>query len=107
MFQTIYEPEKVMICPFDGCDTAGVYVGFLDAMRLVTDELDWRVDKTSEMTLVPYKELSLSEIKDQVRKKTGENIITVIVNRPLSGIIYQYGNHGDLWEQVGVLCGYA
>lgn len=33
--------------------------------------------------------------------------ITVIVEYPLAGKVYSYGNHGHFWEEVGTICGYA
>ena len=33
--------------------------------------------------------------------------ITVIVEYPLAGKVYSYGNHGHFWEDVGTICGYA
>lgn len=31
----------------------------------------------------------------------------VVVEDPLAGVVYRYGNHGDTWEQVGKTIGYA
>lgn len=112
--QTSYAPrvvkdsDEVSVCVFDGVTVSGVYVGFVDNMKPVTDELTWRVDEeASRMTIVPFKELTLKEIRDQVNSIFGNMPIVVIVNSPLSGRIYSHGNHGDYWEQIGVLSGYA
>ena len=104
----IDDPECVNICVFDGVRASGVYVGFPDSMRLITTELTWRTDKEAqEMTLAAFKELTLKEISDQVMERYKSATIVVIVNDPLHGEIYEYGNHGDYWEQIGVLSGYA
>lgn len=45
---------------------------------------------------------SLADIKTH----KGESV-TVIAESPLDGAVYQYGNHGEYWEQIGEVCGYA
>ena len=47
-------------------------------------------------------DVPLSKIKARKGSK-----ITVIAESPLHGEIYRYGNHGDYWEQIGEVCGYA
>ena len=104
----IENPEEINVCVFDGVTCSGVYVGFPDSMRLITTELKWRVDETtSEMVLIPCKELTLKEISDQVIEKYKSATVVVIINGLLHGEVYEYGNHGDYWEQIGVLSGYA
>lgn len=46
---------------------------------------------------------------DDIEKDFGGNddLIIVIVEEPLKGAIYEYGNHGDYWELQGVTKGYA
>lgn len=36
-----------------------------------------------------------------------KGVITVLAERPLDGTVYRYGNHGDCWECIGKLVGYA
>lgn len=43
---------------------------------------------------------------DNIETK-GANYITVIAESPLHGEIYRYHNHGEYWEQIGTVCGYA
>ncbi|MDE6102819.1 MAG: hypothetical protein K2F73_07595 [Ruminococcus sp.] len=51
--------------------------------------------------------LTLDEIYRQLSEKTDE-MITVVVERPLNGVIYQCGNCGDgIWVQHGTTRGYA
>lgn len=33
--------------------------------------------------------------------------IKVLVENPLEGAVYCYGNHGKFWEKTGITCGYA
>jgi len=33
--------------------------------------------------------------------------LMVIKESPLDGAIYRYGNHGESWEKIGEICGYA
>ncbi len=104
----IEAPEKAEICRFNGVVESSVYVGGLSGLMLATGDLEWRYDKeASKMCLVPYQTLTLSEISDQLCGKHKRPLIWVIVDEPLQGKIYEYGNHGDMWEQVGELCGYA
>ena len=100
----ITNPEEFEICPFDGVDVSRVYVGGVTELERVI--LTWRIDKErSEMMGIKYYVLTLKEIADRLREKT--DLITVIVQRPLSGEIYQWGNYGDEWWQIGELDGYA
>lgn len=51
--------------------------------------------------------LTLDGIYRQLSEKTDE-IITVVVERPLDGVIYQCGNAGEgIWVQHGTTRGYA
>lgn len=33
--------------------------------------------------------------------------IKVLVENPLEGAVYYWGNHGKFWEKTGITCGYA
>ena len=104
----IENPSEVVICRFDGVDAAGVYVGTMDNLQCVNDELNWREDKSAgDVAFGPYYVLTLDEIAEQLEWKT-YSMITVIVEGPMSGAIYRYGNYSDKqWWQVGDLDGYA
>ena len=100
----ITNPEEFEICPFDGMNVSRVYLGGVAELERVI--LTWRIDKErSEMIEINCYVLTLKEIAEQLREKT--DLITVIVQRPLSGEIYQWGNYGDEWRQIGELDGYA
>lgn len=49
--------------------------------------------------------LTLKEIADQLR--SAHKTIFVWEDSPLEGVIYEYGNHGDYWEEYGKTQGYA
>lgn len=36
-----------------------------------------------------------------------DETVIVIAESPLHGEVYRYGNHGEYWEQIGTVCGYA
>lgn len=36
-----------------------------------------------------------------------EGFIQVLVENPLEGAVYYWGNHGKFWEKTGITCGYA
>lgn len=36
-----------------------------------------------------------------------EGFIQVLVENPLEGAVYCWGNHGKFWEKTGITCGYA
>ena len=108
MYRRINDPDNYEVCVFDGVNASGVYVGFMDKLQCITHSLGWRIDKeASEMCTIPYKTLTLAEIIDQVKGMGLGSHAIVIVNGPLSGTILEYGNHGDYWEQIGELVGYA
>lgn len=66
--------------------------------------LDWNAEPDKDES---FSYLTLDEIYRQLSEKTDE-IITVVVERPLDGVIYQCGNAGDgVWVQHGTTRGYA
>lgn len=81
----------------------------MTAMPLVF--FDWHCEPDRDED---FSYITLDEIYQQFKKKTGcefpslDSIITVVVERPLSGEIYQCGNYGDgVWVKHGTLRGYA
>lgn len=67
----------------------------------VTNKLEWHSDWFEGDEFIW---LHLDEIAEQLSEV---KVIMVMVEDPLNGVIYEYGNHGDYWEEVGKLCGYA
>lgn len=41
-----------------------------------------------------------------IKTNKGDSI-TVIAESGLNGGVYRYGSHGEYWEQIGEVCGYA
>lgn len=102
----IDNPDAIEICLFDGVESSAVYLGGMDWLTHVTNDITWRTeDHTPYDTSSPCKVLTLGEIAEQLRLRA--IIITVIVIGPMSGVVYQYGNYGDSWWEVGTLDGYA
>ena len=100
----IEHPERFNVYYFDGVSAAGVYAGPLARMRSVTDKLNWREDKDFAEYGDHVKVLTLSEIREQL---PGYAMLTVIIEEPLKGGIYQTGNYSDgKWYEVGETCGY-
>ncbi len=96
---------SIEIVKFDGIDSSAVYLGGITRLKNVTDQLEWHVEESSETDV---ESLTLDEIYHQCRDKFGLSIITVFVDSPLSGRIYQCNNYDNgLWVQYGELRGYA
>lgn len=57
---------------------------------------DWGIEFTT-----------LERIRKQLKAAGVVGTITVIYETALSGTVYRYGNHGDYWEEVGTLKGWA
>ena len=100
--ERIEKPGREVIIEFDGVVSSGVYIGPVADMRRVNGDLKWREEhETGETIMV----LTLNEIAEQLADAF---LITVVVEAPLSGRIYQYGNYSDAsWWQIGELDGYA
>lgn len=93
--------EDLELVEFDGIETTSVYIGFFDDLEKA--DLKWRKGN-DEIWGDEMNVLRLSEIKEQLK---GKGLITIFVNKPLSGYILQYGNYGDSWWHIGTLSGYA
>ena len=104
--ERIDKPEEFVISEFDGVCSAGVYVGSMDSLKCVTRKLKWHEEKDAnydEGINVPT--LTLKEISEQLDRYV---LITVIVEGPMYGEIYRYGNYsGGDWWKIGTLDGYA
>lgn len=62
-----------------------------------------RVFPDNDMCLDDCMKIALKHGYD--RKNDGT--LVVIAETPLSGEVFRYGNHGDYWEAIGTVCGYA
>lgn len=92
--------EDILVVKFDGVNVAGVYLGSVD--ELIPAKLTWRIDEEMKKVTGFGEILTLKEIAEQCN-----SIVTVFCESPFDGIIYQYGNYGDEWWEIGTLGGYA
>lgn len=114
--------QDIVIYEFDSVDSATVYLGGFSDLKKINDELDWHIDKeiSEVLGVKEYKYLSLKEVFEQVKIKYGKTvnvfgkpklsvpIITVIIDEPFKGTIYNCNNHEEgIWEKVGETKGYA
>lgn len=57
------------------------------------------------------KTFTLKDCYDIVLRDKPDNqkvgVIIVLVEYPLDGAVYRYGNHGEYWEKIGTLKGFA
>ena len=88
--------DNKVICESDPTTSAAVYIGGLFYLERANDKLKWRYDDGRKI-------LTLGEIAEQLNAR----LITVFVESALEGVIYQFGNYGDSWWQIGETCGYA
>ena len=57
---------------------------------------------------IPDNGLTLDECyRLALRHGYTSGVITVVEESPRAGTVYRYGNHGDVWEEVGTMDGYA
>lgn len=105
----IEHPENYIVCEFDGVTATTIYYGGMADLSKANSSFQWRYDtECSKMCFDPYKVLTLTEIANQARNQNfNHDIITVIIDAPLSGNILQYGNYGDEWWEIGTFSGYA
>lgn len=99
--------NDLTIVRFDGVTMSSVYIGFVNELHDITKRLNWRKIDAEEYGY-HAEGLTLKEIYDQVSKDMGRPIITVFVNDPMHGEIYQCGNYADgKWVKYGTTIGYA
>lgn len=94
--------ENTEVCAFDGVSRTTVYTGGITDLKRAL--VLWRRVEIPEMGGDALPVLTLGEIAEQL----GNQLITVIVDSPFSGKIYQYGNYSDgKWWEIGSTGGYA
>ena len=110
--------RNLRICEEDMIVSSSVYMGSLSNLVKINNKLDWKVERdlSEETELDEMRYLTLNEVYEQVREEYGERrngklstpIITVIVDEPLRGDIYQCNNHEEgEWEKIGGTRGYV
>ena len=99
--------QDVEVVKFDTVNQTSVYIGFFYELENVTDILKWHKEYVDALYM-DLETLSLTEIYEQLKESNEAHIITVFVDSPLNGVIYQCGNHEKgKWEQIGTTVGYA
>lgn len=86
------------------------YAGSLDCLVPMDKNMfKWHIDENaSEFIGEPVLALTLGEIAEQLAKIEYAGMVTIFVNRPTSGEIYQLGNYGTYeWFELGTLRGFA
>lgn len=98
-------PGDTEIWRFDGVRSATVYLGWIS--DLTPADVKWRQDddsyETAELCDCEADYITLDELAEQFPKKQ----ITVIIDDPLDGEIWNYGNAGRKWLRIGITGGYA
>ena len=98
-------PGDTVIWKFNGIGAAAVYLGWLT--DLTPAAVKWRQDdeshETAEICDGEPDFITLNELAEQFPKKQ----ITVIIDDPLDGEIWNYGNAGKKWLRIGTTGGYA
>lgn len=91
----IENPQEYEVCKIsEWGEVAGVYAGgFSDHEKV---DLKWHTANDRDY-------LTLSEIAEQVNA----TLITVFVETAFEGKIFQYGNYGADWWEIGKTGGYA
>ena len=57
---------------------------------------------------IPDNGLTLDEChRIALRRGYTSGVITVVEESPRAGTVYRYGNHGNVWEEVGTMDGYV
>ena len=99
--------SKLEITEFDSVSTATVYLGSLDNLKKINNELSWHVEFSQGLGFA-IRTLTLEEVFKQVYERYGSNLITIFVNGPMHGEIYQCNNYEDgEWVEYGSTIGYA
>ena len=93
----IRNPGEKIIYERDYATNGAVYIGGIYYLVRANEDLKWRKDEKG------YNILSLKDISDQLDAR----LITVFEELPLEGHVYQYGNYGAEWWEIGELAGYA
>lgn len=110
LLQPIDNPEKVAL--YD--EMANIIILVHDAENFPNEkvvklnELKWRKDEyVGKEFGEEFMYITLADISNQITEKGYNLSIMVIYETGLDGTIYRYGNHGDYWEIVGQLAGWA
>jgi hypothetical protein len=110
MLQPIDNPEKVAL--YDEMANIIILVhdaeNFPNEKAVKLNDLKWRKNEFADKEFgEEFMYITLADISSQITEKGYNGSIMVIYETGLDGTIYRYGNHGDYWEIVGQLAGWA
>lgn len=108
--QRFEELNETVIYKNDVFGFTGLYAGSLDCLVPMDKNMfRWNIDKyATEFTGETVWSLTLGEIAEQLETMQYMGIVTIFVNRPTSGEIYQLGNYSPYgWFELGTLRGFA
>lgn len=98
-------PGDTEIMKFNGVGAAAVYTGWLTALEKA--EVKWNVtDESRETAEICGGEPEFITL-DELAAQFPDQLITVIIDDPLDGEIWSYGNSGKNWVRIGTTGGYA
>lgn len=98
--------EETDIPRNDGIMSTGIYLGtFNNLLEFDPGLLPWNHLEENEIDCGDH--MTLGEISEFFNKNGNPyHMITVFLNGPQHGMIYQYGNYDDSWVIAGRLNGY-
>lgn len=102
--------DVIIYRDFEGMTGIEMYEGgFMDLVPFNKELLEWHKDEElSEAERRDTYFLTLGEIAAQLRDKDYDKMVTIFVETPLEGSIYQMGNYRKYeWVKAGTLNGYA
>ena len=110
-----------MLEPVENPDEVVLYDEMASIIILVRDEqhpfeekvfpknlLKWHTDEYAEKEYgEQFMSITLGSISRQLTAIGVTGSIIVLYETGLDGTVYRYGNHGDYWERIGKLAGWA
>lgn len=110
MLKTVDNPDEVIL--YDEMASIIILVhdaeNFPNEKTVKLDELKWRKDEFADKEYGEnFMYITLADISNQLKEKGVQGSIMVMYETGLDGTVYRYGNHGEYWEIVGQLAGWA
>lgn len=98
-------PGDTKIWKFDGVRAAAVYTGWLTRLEKV--KIRWNNTEESREIANACDGCPEFITLDELAAQFPDQLITVVIDDPLSGEIWNYGNSGRDWVRIGITGGYA
>ena len=105
--KNLYEeiPGDTVIWRYDGIGATAVYRGWLT--ELEPADVKWKTtDLSIEVANATDGEPECITL-DELTEQYPDEQLTVIIDKPLDGEIWNYGNAGKKWLRIGITGGYA